>query len=417
MKSLIRLWFVLLVFALPVIAEPVDASSLRGKVLCGYQGWFRCPGDALNAGWVHWSREGKRIVPETLTFEMWPDLTDFPESELHAAPGFTDAAGQPMHLFSSDHAGTLRRHFEWMRDYGIDGVWLQQFLVDLVGGPSKAAQARSASRWRVLGHVRAAAQATGRAWALTYDLSRMPTDRIFETLVADWKKVVDEGITKDDRYLREGGRPVVEVWGFYRESHGHPFPAAVANQIIDFFKAPGPYAAFLVGGGDWDWRRNSDPEWHAIYRRFDAYSPWNTANVSVDIPWAPKATTNSWAEDKAECEKNGMLWLPVVYPGFSWDNLAKKPPGSTNIPRRGGAFLWEQFHALSKLGADSVCVAMFDEVDEGTAIFKVTNTPPVQAHFLTYEGLPSDWYLRLVGEATRLLREKLPVPAEIPIQP
>src|SRR5438067_232239 len=25
-------------------AEPVAATSLRGKVLCGYQGWFRCPG-------------------------------------------------------------------------------------------------------------------------------------------------------------------------------------------------------------------------------------------------------------------------------------------------------------------------------------------------------------------------------------
>ena len=95
----------------------------------------------------------------------------------------------------------------------------------------------------------------------------------------------------------------------------------------------------------------------------------------------------------------------------------QKPPGSTNIPRRGGQFLWEQFRALSALGADSVFVAMFDEVDEGTAIFKVSNTPPVQGRFVTYDGLPGDWYLRLVGEGTRLLHAKLPVPAEIPLQP
>jgi hypothetical protein len=87
------------------------------------------------------------------------------------------------------------------------------------------------------------------------------------------------------------------------------------------------------------------------------------------------------------------------------------------IPRRGGKFLWEQFHALSKLGADSVCVAMFDEVDEGTAIFKVTNTPPTQGHFVTYEEMPSDWYLRLVGEGTRMLHEKSVVPPQIPIHP
>jgi hypothetical protein len=414
MKLLRRLLFVVIA-ALPLrAADVVDASSIRGKVLCGYQGWFRCPGDALNAGWVHWSREGKRIVPETLTFEMWPDMTEFPDNERYAAPGFTDAQGRQAHLFSSDNAGTVRRHFDWMQTCGIDGVWLQRFLVDIRDGPGKP---RYDSRMRVLEHVHTAARATGRAWALTYDLSGMPPDRIFETLTADWKRLVDAQIANDARYLREGGKPVVEVWGFYRESHGHKFPPALANQIIDFFKAPGPYAAYLVGGGDWDWRRNPDPEWQAIYRRFDAYSPWNTANVSIDETGVSRATTNYWMEDKLECEKNGMLWLPVVYPGFSWDNLAKKPPGSTNTPRRGGAFLWEQFHALSNLGADSVCVAMFDEVDEGTAIFKVTNDPPIQAHFLTYEGLPSDWYLRLVGEATRLMREFLPVPPEIPIQP
>ena len=79
--------------------------------------------------------------------------------------------------------------------------------------------------------------------------------------------------------------------------------------------------------------------------------------------------------------------------------------------------MWEQFHELSKLGVDTVYVAMFDEVDEGTAIFKVTSSPPTQAHFVGYEGLPRDWYLRLVGEGARMLRAKISIPAEIPIAP
>jgi hypothetical protein len=211
---------------------------------------------------------------------------------------------------------------------------------------------------------------------------------------------------------------VVQIWGFYYQNPHNAMTAQVANQLIDFFKAAGSrYRAFLVGGGDWDWRRNPNPEWQAFLKRFDAYSPWNVGNVSVDRENVLHASTGYWATDKAECEKRGVLWLPVIYPGFSWDNLQRLPPGASLIPRRRGEFLWEQLHALSQLGADSICVAMFDEVDEGTAIFKVTSSPPAPGHFVTYEGMPSDWYLRLVGEGTRMLRERRAIPPQIPIRP
>jgi len=58
-----------------------------------------------------------------------------------------------------------------------------------------------------------------------------------------------------------------------------------------------------------------------------------------------------------------------------------------------------------------------DEVDEGTAVFKVTSSPPVQGHFVGFEGLPSDWYLRLAGEGASRLRQRQPIPLEIPIKP
>jgi hypothetical protein len=245
----------------------------------------------------------------------------------------------------------------------------------------------------------------------------MPADRVFDTLTRDWKRLVDSGVADDPRYIHEGGRPVVEVWGFYPQNHGKTLGAAEAERIIDFFKSPGRYSAFLVGGGAWNWRDNPDPAWQKFLRRFDAWSPWNTGNYTRDSQGVKHATMNYWAEDKAECERHGILWLPVVYPGFSWDNLTKKPPGTSEIPRRGGKFLWEQFQQLSMLGVNSIFVAMFDEVDEGTAIFKVTNSPPGQGHFVTYEGLPPDWYLRLVGEATRLLHGEQSVPVEIPLKP
>ncbi len=395
-------------------ADAPDPATLRGKVLCGYQGWFRCPGDASDMGWVHWSRDGRRLEPDTLTFEMWPDVADLPAAALHPTPGFTDAEGKPAQLFTSDSAELVERHFEWMRDTGIDGVWLQHFAVDLPGGP---AEKRYESRRRVLEHVRQAANKTGRVWALAFDVSGMRPEKTYEVLVREWKDLVDKGIIADPRYVHDGGKPVVELWGLYRSSKGNYLTTEVASQLIDFFKTPGPYAAYVVGGGDWDWRRNKDEAWQKMLARLDAYSPWNTGNFSKDREGVVHAASSWWAEDRKACEERGQLWLPVVYPGFSWDNLQRKEPGTTNIPRRGGAFLWEQFHELDKLGVKSVCVAMFDEVDEGTAIFKVSNHPPTQAHFVSYEGMPADWYLRLTGEVTRLLREKQPVPKDIPLKP
>ncbi|MCX6550535.1 MAG: xylosidase, partial [Acidobacteria bacterium] len=63
-----------------------------------------------------------------------------------------------------------------------------------------------------------------------------------------------------------------------------------------------------------------------------------------------------------------------------------------------------------RLASTMLYGAMFDEVDEGTAMFKLTETDraaPVETRFLTLdadgEAVPKDWYLRLAGEAQRML--------------
>lgn len=57
-----------------------------------------------------------------------------------------------------------------------------------------------------------------------------------------------------------------------------------------------------------------------------------------------------------------------------------------------------------------VDVAMFDEVDEGTAVFKCANDVPVgeKSQFVTYDGLPGDFYLKMVGEGTKLFQGQKP---------
>jgi hypothetical protein len=380
------------------IRDDVDATTLHRKVLCGYQGWFRCPGDPADQGWVHWSRRGDRIGPNTLTFEMWPAL----ESPGYPATGFTMPDGKPALLFSSADRETVDTHFRWMKEYGVDGVFAQRFLV---GVPDRSYDL-------VLAHVRAAAHATGRVFAVCYDLSGMRADAIVDRLTADWKRLVALKIPDDPRYLQHNGKPVLFVWGFYPDR----FSADVANRVIDFLKTDGPRPVSLIGGTPWDWRSVRDPAWARVMRRFDVISPWNVGNTATE-GGEKFASTRTWQGDLAESRRAGMELLPVIYPGFGWTNLKGPRSAGATIPRLGGAVYWRQFASVADLKLDMAYVAMFDEVDEGTAIFKVSNAPPSPGRFQTFEGLPSDWYLRLTGEGTKLLRGERPASREIPIKP
>lgn len=388
----------------PATKRPViDATTLHQKVMCGYQGWFRCPGDPANEGWVHWSRNRSKITPATLTFEMWPDMTEYTEAEKFVAPRFAYPNEQSAHLFSSAHPKTVERHFQWMEQYGIDGVFVQRFLVN-IGNPSFD---------QVLENVRSSAAATGRAYAVCYDLSGTPKDKVFDRLTIDWKRLVDERkLTQDKQYLHHNGKPVLFVWGFYSDRFG----PALANQIIDFFKSNEQYAVTLVGGCQWWWRTEKDTEWAKAFRRFDVISPWNVGNV-MRVEGRKQAATGYWKNDVAEAKKAGMAYLPVIYPGFGWTNLKGKDSASANIPRLGGEFFWRQFVTAKDLGLEMAYIAMFDEVDEATAIFKVSNSPPTQANFVTYDGLPSDWYLRLTGEGSKMIRGERKTQVTLPIQP
>jgi hypothetical protein len=404
-------------------SDPINATTIRKKVLCGYQGWFRAPGDGTRAGWRHWSHP-RDLGPATISVEMWPDMTEFSKEEKFPAPGFTHPDGTQAYLFSSAQPKTVQRHFEWMAKYGIDGVLVQRFVIGLddpglgsgnlrsARGPAARALAgRRRASAIVLNAARAAANRTGRVFAVEYDMSGTPTDRLYERLLSDWKFLVDDmKITADPRYLHHDGKPVLAIFGFFSERFG----ASLANSIIDFFKNDPKYRACLIGGCQWWWRTEKDPDWAKAFRRFDVISPWNVGNYTKEGGRAC-AATGSWGADVQEARHAGMLYMPVIYPGSRWDNLKQKR--DVSIPRLGGDFFWRQFVTAADLGIDLAKVAMFDEVDEGTAIFKVTNTPPIQGRFLTFEDKPSDWYLRLTGEGTKMLRKERPASKTIPIQP
>ena len=105
----------------------VDTSTLTGKVMCGYQGWFNAEGDGSGLGWVHWARRRDELFgPDNVGVDIWPDMREYSSKERYAT-GFSNADGSIAEVFSSHDRGTVLRHFEWMRDYGIDGAFIQRF--------------------------------------------------------------------------------------------------------------------------------------------------------------------------------------------------------------------------------------------------------------------------------------------------
>jgi uncharacterized protein (TIGR03437 family) len=115
--------------------------------------------------------------------------------------------------------------------------------------------------------------------------------------------------------------------------------------------------------------------------------------------------------------------MPVIFPGFSWHNLNRTAP-ENQIPRSRGQFLWQQAYNAWTAGAQMLKIAMFDEVNESTAMFKLASRrqdAPDQGYWLTLDAdgatLPSDWYLRLAGEITRVFHGQSKAVASLPSNP
>jgi len=385
----------------------VDPFTLTGKVMCGYQGWFNCEGDGAERGWVHWTKREGGLKPGNAKIDLWPDVSELGADERFAT-GFTNASGKPFEVFSSFKRATVLRHFEWMRDYGIDGALVQRFVVDLQS--PKRLEHNNA----VLNHCHDGAKQAGRAFAVMYDLSGMGSNCMSQVR-SDWRKLRNEmRVTDDAAYLKHRGKPLVTVWGIGFNDQRR-YTLAECRELVEWFKAED--SSVMIGVPTyWRERKNDaldDPILHDIVRLADVVSPW-TVGRYASVEEVRRYGERVMVPDMAWCAEAKVNYLPVVFPGFSWHNLNGGP--LDQIPRRKGAFLWSQFVAAKRAGAQMVYVAMFDEVDEGTAIFKCVNEVPESAssRFVTYEGLPSDYYLKLTGAGGRLLRGEIPPGQEVP---
>ncbi len=390
-----------------------------GLVMCGYQGWFRAAGDASGQGWVHYGTQGK-LDAAHIHLDLWPDVSEYAQTYPTA---LTNADGAPARVFSSWDESTTDLHFRWMQQYGIDGVFMQRFF-DVTRTESSRRQGRV-----ILANALKASQKYGRAIAVMYDLSGLrASGEDCASVMQDWKELVDElKLTSqgtNQTYLYHHGKPLVAIWGLGFPDRPYNIRNIGLEKLIDFLKHDPQYGgcAVLVGVPTYfrelDVDCLPDPYLHDVIASADIVMPWMVQRFTPLLHQEMARYSAHVKADLAWCAARHLDYAPCVYPGFSWYNLSQTEFGGARpldqIPRQGGRFYWDQISTAVGSGATRLYVAMFDEMDEGTAIFKCAAEPPLGARFVSYRGVPTDQYLWLTGQAGKLLRGEIPLSKTLP---
>ena len=431
----------------------VDCTTLDKKLMMGYQGWFGCTGDGSEADWWHWSLDGSIPDPSNLSVDMWPDTSDLSKDDLFETK-LSNSSG-PASLYSAYSSSVVDLHFKWMQKFQLDGVMLQRFVSEL--GNENAKRFRD----KVISNVKSSAKTYGRAFCIMYDITGSTEDTFAQALKDDWRSLVDDGITESPPYLKHNGKPVLAIWGLGFTDR--PGTAKQANDIITYFQtgALPKYQVTLLGGVPTCWRtpgvsggdskpddpiiQPSDPTWLKVYTSFDVLSPWSVNRYSMNSSptkmGADEFLRNIILMDKKfldglSGQNKKIDYMPVVFPGYSTKNQGRKDPNRilNEVPRLGGRFWWRQvYNAVDIAKCNMIYGAMFDEVNEGTAIYKLVADQkdlPQQAELVPLNvpgespgNLQNDHYLWLAGETNSRLgnenkfTQNMPTRVELTPQP
>ena len=289
------------------------------------------------------------------------------------------------------------RHMKWVRDYDTDGVFLQRFISEYED------QVVMSFRDSTTKAVMEGCELYGRVFSLMYD----GVANSVENIKTDWMHLVDHiSITDSDRYLHHEGRPLVALWGFtfYEDA-----TVDQLEELIDWFHhtADSQYQASIKLGLNDNWF-NLEQDWIDAFSQVEVISPWSVGRFT-DQPSYDSYMQGQLISGRDWCSSRDILFVPVLFPGFSWHNLQEGEP-QNQIPRRGGNFFWMQTHGAINNGIESFYFAMLDELDEATAFFKTAENgeqAPAQEYWLNLDAdgfdLPSDYYLRCAGKAAQTL--------------
>ena len=393
-------------FAQGPYRSAVTYDSYEGLVMAGYQGWFNTPGDGALRGWHHYEK-WNRFEPGWCTIDLWPEVSEYPDLYETA---FTFDDGTYASVPSAYDYSTVDVHFRWMQEYGLDGVFLQRFVAE-IANPSGKKHFN-----KVMASAMECANRYDRAVAIMYDLSGMSAkgpDIVLKDIDALAKAHHLFDHEANPSYLYQNGKPLVAVWGVgFNDNRQYGFDAC--GKIIDGLKKKG-YSVLI--GVPTHWRDLTDDtlpdgRLHALIRKCDVVMPWFVGRYNEQTYPDYHQLIR---DDMAWAEREGIAYAPLCFPGFSWANMQRRGHPGVQIPRNKGAFFQKQLDFCLEAGARMLYIAMFDEIDEGTAIYKIARKVPVAAPGSTFvpleDGVPPDRYLSLAGEAAARLKGKV---ADIP---
>lgn len=389
----------------------ITYNSYKGLIMAGYQGWHDCPDDGDNRGWYHYHGRGKfqpgtyNKQPDEVGFQrgftnvdLWPDVSEY--KKLYPSP-FIYEDGTTCYLPSPSDSSTVNTHFRWMEEYGLDGVFMQRFVAE-IRNPSGLNHFN-----RVLSNAMWAANHHNRALSVMYDLSGFRPGE--EEIVLKDIQNLDRMFflhdhAKNPSYLWHNGKPLVAVWGVgFNDNRQYSFKEA--RTIIEGLKKLG--FSVLIGVPTY-WREQGHDtlkdkeQLLGLIKECDIVMPWFVGRyneqqyddfaqlIDKDLKWG---------------KENHVDYAPLCFPGFSWLNM-HYPRKATQIPRNKGSFFRKQLDRCIAAGAEMIYVAMFDEIDEGTAIMKCASRVPKASPGATFEPMDGDLYLKIVGQAAQQLKQR-----------
>lgn len=454
----------------PVIdTESEMYDSYQGLVMAGYQGWHGTPGDGCShnpiEGWPHYASVAQSpfiFEPGVLrsNIDFWPDVSEYPQT-YNAPEGFELPDGSTPRLYSSYDESTVDLHFSWMKEYGIDGVFMQRFVSQLTD-----ARALDHSD-KVLQSAMTASNVHARAISIMYDMVGMDSSTSADVILNDAAALISKYNLMDrsqgQRYfLYHNGKPLIGLVSVGQETAA--YTVAQAQAIVDGLQALG---FSIILGVPAYWRSPgegdcvNDSAITTLIKDVDIIMPWLVGVYDYDgtVEGTTEGKFTDYFDERMEdsdgffgigattgdftqAEDYGVEYCPLVFPGFSDRNMH---PNNQVFERYSGDFYWQQIYKFINKGAKMLYVAMFDEIDEGTAIYKCLRKSEVPSntyssdYYVVYEngayrrsdtevsvsgssdwckkaselnvtyngiedGLDSDYYLWLTGEAGKMLR-------------